>query len=270
MHRRLASSLALVALTAAGCIVPENQKPSVGLGGTFATRYVHRGMTLVDNPVVQPKLAVELPLVTGDALGVDVEGSMDLRNDTGGAWFPDGHAGRFTQVEMQVAYSKTIGDVSLLGGVHTYIVPNGLEFPNGERGETKEVFVIASTTVLDARPYVAMHYDYDEVRGAYYRGGIREDIPLGTLFDRKLQLDLDGSVGYVSEAQGAWMYGLGESGFADLRGEAVLSLQYDARTRISIGMHGSLILDDTIDDWFSQLGIDDDPIWFTAGVAWSF
>ena len=270
MHRRLAGSLALVSLLATGCIVPENAKPDVALGGTFATKFVHRGMTLVDNPVVQPKLAMELPVVTGDRLGISVEGNMDLRNDTGSAWFPDGHAGRFSQVEMQVAYTKKIGEITFTGGWHDYILPNGLEFVNGERGETKEVFLLASATVLEANPYLSMHYDYDEVRGAYYRGGIREDIPLGKLFDRELRIDLDGSAGYVSQAQGSWMYGLGEAGFADLRGEIVAKWQYDARTQISVGMHGSLILDSTIDSWFRDLGIDDDPIWFTAGVGWAF
>lgn len=266
MHRRVVGSLALVSLTAAGCIVPENTKPDVGFGATFATKFVHRGMTLVDNPVVQPKLAVAIPTVNGDRIGLDVEASMDLRNDTGDAWFPDGHAGRFTQIEMQASYQRQLGPVTLRGGLHGYNLPNGLEFPNGERGSTSEVFLLASTEVLEATPYVSVHYDYDEVRGAYYRGGISEDIPIG----KDLKIDLDGSLGYVSEAQGSWMYGLGEAGFADLRGEIVLKWQYDPRTVLSAGVHGSMIVDNTIDSWFSDLGIDDDPIWFSLGVAWIF
>lgn len=268
MHRRVVGSFALVSLTAAGCIVPENTKPDVAFGATFATRFVHRGMTLVDNPVVQPKLAIAMPttLGEGDRLSISTEASMDLRNDTGGAWFPDGHAGRFTQIEMQAAYTRRFGDVDVVGGIHSYNLPNGLEFPNGERGGTTEVFALVSTEILEATPYLSMHYDFDEVRGAYYRGGIREDIPLAEGW----RIDLDGSAGYVSEAQGSWMYGLGEAGFADLRGEALLKFDADTRTQLSVGIHGSLILDGTIDRWFNELRIDDDPIWFTAGVAWTF
>lgn len=275
MHRRLVGSFVLVAFCAAGCIVPKDAKPDVALGATFATKFVFRGMTLVDNPVIQPKLGVAIPVVTGDRITVQGEASMDLRNDTGGAWFPDGHAGRFTQIDFDVGYQKTLGDVTFVGGVHSYNLPNGLEFPNGERGSTSEVYLVATAEVLEANPYLEIHYDFDEVRGGYYRGGIREDIPLtsemveGTKRPKWL-LALDGSLGYVSEAQGSWMYGLGEAGFADLRGEMVVKYAYDARTQISAGVHGSLIVDNTIDSWFSDLRIDDDPIWFTLGVAWAF
>jgi hypothetical protein len=266
MQARVLGSLALVSLTAAGCIVPEDTKPDVAFGATLATKFVHRGMTLVDNPVVQPRLAMEVPTNWGDRLGVSAEASMDLRNDTGGAWFPDGHAGRFTQIEFQGSYQRQVGALTLRGGVHSYNLPNGLEFPNGERGGTTEVFVLATAEVLEANPYVSVHYDFDEVRGAYYRGGISEDIPIGGAFS----IGLDGSIGYVSEAQASWMYGIGESGWADLRGEMVLKYRYDARTELRAGAHGSLIVDETIDDWFRDLNIDDDPIWFTVGVAWSF
>jgi hypothetical protein len=216
--------------------------------------------------VLQPELAVAVPTNWGDRIALAAEASMDLRNDTGGAWFPDGHAGRFTQIEFQGSYQRNLGALTVRGGVHSYNLPNGLEFPNGERGGTTEVFVLASADVLEANPYVSVHYDFDEVRGAYYRGGIAEDIPL----DDKWSIALDGSLGYVSEAQASWMYGIGESGWADLRGEIVLKFKFDARTELSAGVHGSLIVDDTIDEWFGDLRIDDDPIWFTAGVAWTF
>ncbi len=273
MQRRVVGSLALVSFAAAGCFVPDNAKPDVGFGATFATRFVHRGMTLVDDAVLQPKLAIGLPTTSGDRIGVEVEANMDLHNDTGDAWFPDGHAGRFTQIEMVASYSKKVGDFDLRGGLHSYNLPNGTEFINSaasrERGGTSEVFLQASTEVLEATPYVLVHYDFDEVRGGYYRAGLSEDIPLG----EKLSVGLDGSLGYVSSAQGLWMYALAESGFADLRGELVLKWQYDARTQVRVGVHGSMIVDGTIDAWFNELGangIDDDPIWFTAGMSWSF
>ena len=266
MQARVAGSLALVSLTATGCLVPENTKADVAFGATLATRFVHRGMTLVDEPVLQPRLAVGLPTVTGDRIALDAEASMDLSNDTGDAWFPDGHAGRFTQIEFAASYQRDFDPLTVRAGVHSYNLPNGLEFPNGERGGTTEVFVLVSADVLEATPYVGIHYDFDEVRGGYYRAGVAEDIPLG----ENLALGLDGSIGYVSEAQGSWMYGLGEAGFADLRGELVLKWKVEPRTELRGGVHGSMIVDSTIDEWFRELGIDDDPIWFTAGVAWTF
>jgi hypothetical protein len=272
MNRRLVASFVLVSVGAGACIVPDDAKPQVGAGAQVATRFVQRGMTLVDAPVLQPKLAVALPTHAAGTLGLDIDANMDLRNDTGDAWFPDGHAGRFTQIETVAAWQRQFGPAALRVGVHNYALPNGVEFRTGspaasERGGTSEAFAIASFDVLEATPYVALHYDFDEVRGGYYRGGIREGIPLGGAWS----LALDGSLGYASEAQAAWMYGTtGLAGLADLRGEAVVNWQYDVRTALRAGMHGSLIVDNGIDDWFAEIGIDSDPIWFTLGVAWSF
>lgn len=269
MHRRTIGSLCLVSLVATGCIVPKDAKPTVGVGATFATKFVHRGMTLVDNPVVQPRLGMALPTTGGDTMRVDVEANMDLRNDTGGAWFPDGHAGRFSQIEFVGSYQKRIGDFDLRAGVHNYNLPNGLEFLNGERGATSEVFLLASTTLLDATPYASINYDFDEVRGGYYRVGCTEDIPLGDQWS----INLDGSLGYVSQAQASWMYGLGEAGLADLRGSITLNWRYDERTTLAANANGSAMMDSTLDRWFRDVapqGVDDDPIWFTLGVTWVF
>ena len=268
MQFRATASLVLVSFAATGCIVPEKATPTVGFGTTLASKFVHRGMTLVDDAVLQTKMSAMLPTTfdPSDRIQVEAEGAMELSDQNGDSWFPDGHAGRFTQIEMLGSYQRTLGDLTLRGGIHSYNLPNGLEFQNGERGGTNEVFVLANLSVLEANPYFAIHYDFDEVRGAYYRAGIAEAIKLG----EKWALDLDGSLGYVSEAQSAWMYGFDEAGLADLRGEVVLKYQYDDRTSVRVGAHGSLIVDDQLDQWFADLGIDDDPIWFSAGVVWVF
>lgn len=266
MHPRLIGSLSVACLVAAGCFVPKDVRPTVDIGAVLATRFVHRGMTLVDRPVVTPSLQVGLPTNNGDLIGLTAEATMELRNDTGAAWFPDGHAGRFTQIEMIGDYSTKLGGVDLRGGIHSYNLPNGLEFPNGERGGTNELFVAASMEVLETTPYVAWNWDFDEVKASYYRAGLTEGFALA----ESLTLTLDGSVGYAASAQSAWMYGIADAGFADLRGEIVLAWAYDERTDVTIGVHGSTMLDSTIDDWLTQLGIDGDPLWFSAGIGWKF
>lgn len=265
MRRRFLGILVAISLLHGACILPKDRRPDVTFGTTLASKFVHRGQTLVDRPVLQPALKITSPTVDGGAMRIGVEANMDLRNNTGAAWFPDGHAGRFTQIELVAAYSRTLGDVDLEVGVHSYNLPNGLEFPLGERGGTNEVFLRAATHVLEADQYVLLHYDFDEVRGAYLRAGLSEDFDLGGGF----ALNLDGSLGYVSEAQAAWMYGLGESGFADLRGTAELTYLYDERTVLAFGLHGSSITDSVLRRWFaSDLGFDADPIWVTLGVVW--
>jgi hypothetical protein len=263
-HRHLLS-LCGCALAAGGCILPEDQHATVDLGVTLASKFIHRGQTQVDKPVLQPALDVRAPTADGGGVHLGVEANMDLTNDTGSAWFPDGHAGRFTQIEFIGAYQRNLGGVDLEGGVHSYNLPNGLEFPLGERGATTEVFLAASMEVLEARPYLSLHYDFDEVRAGYYRGGITEDFELGNGF----RLNLDGSLSYAASSQSAWLYGIDESGWADLRGSAELSYDYDERTVLSFGLHGSTIVDETLRRWFvDDLGFDADPIWVTLSVAW--
>ncbi len=265
MPRRHLASLCALAVLASGCILPKDQHPTVTLGTTLASKFVHRGQTLVNQPVLQPKMQVESPTVDGGGMRITAEANMDLRNNTGAAWFPDGHAGRFTQIEFVGAYSRQVGDVDLEVGVHSYNLPNGLEFPLGERGATTEVFVTASMEVLEARPYFSINYDFDEVRACYLRGGITEDFDLGG----GLLLNLDGSLGYAASSQSAWMYGIDEGGFADLRGTAELGYRYDERTVLSFGLNGSTIMDKTLRRWFvNDLGFDADPIWITLGVVW--
>ncbi|MEZ6038636.1 MAG: hypothetical protein R3F29_14230 [Planctomycetota bacterium] len=275
MNRRALGHYASIALAGAvctGCFVAEDARPQVGLATDASSKFVHRGMTMVDKFVLEPQLVVALPTVTGDSLRFTAKGHANLNSDTGNAWFPDGHAGRFSQVDFVADYQRNFGsfagidDVTVRGGVFNYVLPNGQEFPNGERGTTSEVFVTVSATVLEATPYISWHYDFDEVRAPYYRGGLTETFDFGKGFS----LVLDGSLGYATSAQSSWMYAIDASGWADLRGSATLNYQYDPRTTLSVSANGSRIVDTEINDWFQQIDIDADPIWFTFGVAFAF
>lgn len=267
MNRRLAGLLCLVSASATSCFVPKDTQPSVGLGTTFLTKFVHRGMTQVDRPVLAPRMQIAMPTTWGDRIGVTARGFLELSDSTGDAWFPDGHSGRFTEIDFIAQYERQLNDTfNVRAGVFNYNLPNGLEFPNGERGATSEVFVQVSANVLEATPYFRWNYDFDEVRAPYYRAGLQEGFELA----EDWSLTLDGSIGYVTSAQGSWLYGLDVAGMADLRGSATVNYRYDERTTLSGSVEGSMIVDSEIDDWFTLLNIDDDPIWFTLGVNWTF
>jgi len=275
MKYRLALLLCAVSVSAAGCFVPEDAKAGVSIGSEFATKFVFRGMTQVDAPVFQPRIAVALPTIHGDQVQVSTLANMDLTNDNGDAWFPQGHAGRFSAIDFRLAYQKQLNDTfQVTAGVFGYNLPNGQEFPNDgrggpgeERGGTSEVFVTVSANVLEATPYFSWHYDYDEVHGTYYRAGLTESFEINDTWN----VVLDGSLGYTSSAQSDWLYDLDESGFADLRGKILVNYQYDPRTTLTAGLHGSSIVDNDIDAWFNDVGVpNDDPIWVSLGVNWTF
>ncbi len=282
MHCRVAGSLCLVSLTFAGCIIPKDAKANVVTSAQLGNKWVVRGQTFIDEPTLLPRLALSAPTVNGDTIRLVGEGAMPLGNDTGKGWYPDGHAGRFAQVDLVGSYAKTFGDITLEGGVHNYVLPNGKEFVNTERGTTSELFLLASANVLEATPYVSVHYDIDEVQDWYFRGGITESIPLGETFF----ISLDGSLGYITNGQAQWLFGADKSGLADLRGMIALNWRYDERTTFNIGLNGSTMLDSGIARWMQQqnqytigtsasgttfgTGIDPDPVWVTVGGAFAF
>jgi len=275
MNCRAAALLCFVSITATGCFIPEDAKARVNIGSEFGTKFVHRGMTQVDRPVLQPTMGVSLPTVNGDTINVTARANMDLQNDNGNAWFPNGHAGRFSEIDFIASYTTQLTEaVNVRAGLFNYNLPNGQEFnldgrggPGEERGGTNEVFVIVSANVLEANPYISWHYDFDEVRGAYYRAGIAESFEIND----KWNVQVDGSIGYVSSAQADWLYDLDQSGWADLRGFIKVNYAYDARTTLTAGLHGSAMMNRTLDNWFNDVGVfDDDPIWVTLGVNWNF
>ena len=275
MNRRLASLLCVISITTAGCFIQKDAKPGVGLSTEVASMYVHRGMIQVDAPVFQPEISLGFDTVTNDSLNLRVWGNMDLTDDNGDAWFPQGHQGRFSEVDIVGTYTMQLNEwLGVSGGLFNYILPNGQEFPldgrggpGTERGGTTEAFVRFDADVLGTMPYFSCHYDFDEVDGAYYQAGLTEEIPINDVWS----IVLDGSVGYASEEQSDWLYALPQAGLADARGKIELTYQYDANTLLSVAVHGSTVIDDDIADWFEIVGIlETNPIWFSVGVNWFF
>ena len=279
MHRRVTGSLCLVTLTFAGCIIPKDAKPTAAMSAQLASKWVQRGQTFIDRPVLQPRLAITAPTVTGDSVKLVSEGTASLGNDTGHGWFPDGHAGRFAQIDLIGSYVKTLGEITLEAGVHNYVLPNGKEFVNGERGTTSEVFLLASANVLDATPYLSINYDFDQVKDAYYRAGVSESFPIND----KFSISADGSISYITNGQAQWLFGANEKGLGDLRGVLALNWRYDERTTFSISLNGSTMLNSAIANWMKQqnqytdgsgttlgTGIDPNPVWVTIGGGFVF
>ena len=262
---RLSPLAACLTLTACW-VVPKEPDPKVDLGVAIASQYNHRGMVMNEKGVLQGAMGVELPTRTEGTLALDVWANMDLRNDTGDAWFPDGHAGRFSEIDLTATYSHALGPVDLDAGIENYNLPNGTEFPFGERGSTHELFLHASGEVLGARPFVHLRWDYDEAEGVYLLLGISEDFSI----TEGLTLELFGSFGYSSAGASFWTYGLKESGWSDLQGRIVLYYALDDATTIDLGVYGATIVDDSLQDWFDSIGIERDNVWVSLGVTHRF
>ncbi|MCA8959281.1 MAG: hypothetical protein KDC38_02160 [Planctomycetes bacterium] len=261
-HRWL-SLVAVIALS--GCILPDEASPRVAATLQGASQYNHRGMVQNEHEVVQAELRVDLPTVDDGNIRIASFGNMDLRNDTGDAWFPNGHGGKFSEVDLMAAYGRRIGALSATVGATSYILPNGTEFPNGERGTTTEFFLNLTGEVLGITTEAELHYDWDEVDGYYAKLGARK------IFRRnRLAFELGAHVGYSDDNHSEWTYGLKEAGLADLRGTAKVNFAFDDRTDLFARLGASTILDSDLRDWFDLIGINENNIWLELGVDWSF
>lgn len=264
--------LCVVALSlSTACIVAPEATPGLGLGLQAASQFNHRGMPFNAKGVLQANAAVDLPTKNGGALVLKTFANIDLSNETDG-WLPDGHGGKVSQADFILQYDQALSEkVDLSVGYHNYLLPNGLEFPFGERGETKEIFATFVMNGLPVTPRVELRYDVDEVEDFYGRLGVTKAFQL----DEKSGLTADLTLGFSGEDQSLWNYGVAESGLADLIATVTYDVDVAPRTTFFVQAAGSTILDDDIKDWFdimgaSRDGIDSENAWIVVGVNWNY
>ncbi len=262
--------LLLVCPVLGACIAAPDAVPSTTWSADLATKFVRRGMVQVDNEVLQPIVDTSIPVKGEGIVTANFFGNIDLHNDTGDAWFPNGSAGRFSEIDLTGSYSRAIDRFDVTAGITSYNLPRGNLFPNGERGSTNEIFASISTDVSGFRPQFVAHYDFDEVDGMYLNG----EVSRGFVINEKWSANVAVSLGWSDEEQSFWNYGVpdgfGGSGLADLQGTGRLFYQYDDHTSFQLLLAASTIVDSDIKDWFDLIEIDSDQFWASIGVGWSF
>lgn len=289
----------LVVLVGCGFAI-RDVSPTVNANALIASQHNHRGMVQNEEWVFVPDLSARLtpvrayPSDEGGTVRLQAKGFLNLTDDTGEAWFPDGQGGKFSEVDLKADYSRSFEivdwPVDAGAGVLTYVLPNGSAFPNGPRGTTTELFANVGTPVFAGEiysfyPHFTTHYDPDEADGFYFKGGVAKGVGIRPALDRlgiappgdlsrriveSLSFQVNLAVGYSSSDQAFWDYGLDKGGFSDFTGTGTLLCRFFERTTISVGVGGSTIIDEDLDEWFDLIGIDSDNVWVRFGVGWEF
>jgi len=161
----------------------------VRYAASLLSRYVWRGITLTDDPVLQPSVTISHP--TG--FSFEAWGNVDLGDDNDAS-------GEISEARLVVDYDRRLGRFDLGGGVIEYLFPN-TPFPG-----TREVFVRAGFEAVVA-PRLELYYDIDEIEGGYARLALAYHRQLGALWS----VAVEGSAGW---ADAAFAIG-GEAGFHD-------------------------------------------------------
>lgn len=262
--RRLAAT-ALLLLAACVTDDPE-RRPSMRFRGEVASMFVHRGMVQNERGVAQGTMTNTVPVQTGGAIEATAFANVDLSDSVGDAWFDDGHGGRVSQFDLVGAYTHAFEGFGVAAGAHNYNFPFGESFPGGPRTSTTELFARVGAPLLGAEPFFEVRHDVDQANGTYLRFGITEDFPLAEAWT----LVVNGHVGWSSESQSLWNYGVRASGLADAQMGATVQYAANETTMIGVTVQGSTIVDDDIADWFDVLGIDSNNVWAGAFVQWSY
>ncbi len=267
------SAALLCAAFLPSCIVPADAKANVTAGVDFANSYVHRGMIQNEEGVMQPQASIVIPAKRDGRIILRTWANMDLSNETGDAWLPDGHAGKFSQIDYNLLFAQRVNEsLEVTGGFINYNLPNGLEFPFGERGATNE-FLIGATyqlpdKLLALQPRLALHYDYDEVDGLYVNAGVSHAYEAS----EKVLVTSDLGLGWMDGNQTFWSYGLPDdiSGMADLQLKVQGDYEFEPGTTFTGFLAYSRVMDSELRDWFDLIQIDADQVVASLGVRWQF
>ncbi|MBM4130994.1 hypothetical protein FJ250_08190 [bacterium] len=150
----LVTGLALLVPTVAAAVGPVDLSAEVGWFG----RYLWRGMTLQDTPVVQPELSASL-----GGFGLSVWGNVDADG-------ADGASG-FNEYDFTVSYGVGLPVASLDIGLVYYTLPDASE------QNTAEAYASASAGVL-LSPSLTVYRDVDQIDGWYWEAGLSHGLPL--------------------------------------------------------------------------------------------
>lgn len=151
---KLVLCLALLVPAAAAAMGPVDLNAEVGYFG----RYLWRGMTLQDAPVVQPEVSAGF-----GGLGLSLWGNLDADD-------ADGASG-FNEYDITLSYGVGLPVASLDFGFIYYALPDASE------ENTAEAYASASAGVLFS-PTLTVYRDIDQVDGWYWEAGVSHGLPL--------------------------------------------------------------------------------------------
>lgn len=218
---------------------------SVGVTADFFSKYVWRGINVVDDWVFQPGASVGYKGLTGS-----IWGNLEMTDETG-------HSGEFTEVDYTIDYSGQITDVIgfSVGAIY-------YDFPNtGLDGTTELYWGFAFDVLLS--PSITVYHDVDEVDGTYASVGIGhsltlpESVPIGVDLSAKLGWgDSDYNAGY-------WLTSGAELNDLTLSAAFPFSL---GPVSVTPSVHYVALLGSDIRDAVA----DDDVVYAGVGLAYEF
>ena len=171
--------------------------PTVDAEVAFNSKYVWRGIVVVDDWVAQPSITAG---VGGFSFNVWADYMLTDEND---------RRNEIDEIDLTLDYTFELGKFSIPVGVIRYT------FPNSDVGDTTEFYAGVSYDWI-VTPSVTIYKDVQESNGFYILGALDYSLDLPKLNDMiGWSLSVGASIGYGSDDNNSFYYGSDKSGFTD-------------------------------------------------------
>ena len=228
---------------------------SLSLDLPVNSKYIWRGLNLVDDPVFQPSVSLSLGGWTANLWANMELTDINLYPDQGPT------AGEFTEADYVLDYARTVRGFNLSAGfIH-------FRFPNTGSPPTTELYGTLSLPVL-LSPAVTVYRDIDQAGGTYAALSVGHDF--GSL--RKLSIGglkadlsaaLSGWIAYGSTDYHQAYFGPAESALSDAAVTAALPMKLGRFWTLTPSIGWSVLLDPAVAESVEQSG----NLWFGLSLS---
>jgi uncharacterized protein (TIGR02001 family) len=150
--------------------------------------YVWRGITYNDGLVVQPSIDIASPM----GIGINVWGNFNV-DDYNGAYLKN----EFSEIDLTLSYSKSVGPVNLGIGCSQYLYPHQSDASGGPARGSREAYASAGMDLIAGFSAAANgYYGLDGVKAFYGSLGLTYGVDI---IKEKLNAKLSASAGYAEE-----------------------------------------------------------------------
>lgn len=222
---------------------------------SYSTKYVWRGIVIVDAPVAQGTAAFSWKGLTLSAWG-----NMDITRENRYPGHGDS-SGDVTEVDLTADYSFEWRMFNFSVGVINY------QFPNTAFDTTTEVYGAVGLNA-PLSPRLTVYHDVDEANGTYaaLSAGHRFENVVEPLPNVSVSADLAASVGAGSSKCNRFYYGHRHAGLTDAKVTAGLPIRFGEYATVTPSVSYSSLLDGGI-----RRGVrKDDNVWVAVTVAFDF
>lgn len=228
----------------------------VYLDATYNSKYVWRGITFVDNSVLQPSI-----MIGADNLSLCAWGSIEMTNEniyTG----EDSTSGDFTEADIFIDYTRELGPVTVSGGLMYCSYPN-----TGYRATTE--LYLAGSLGLPLSPTLSLYRDIAEVDGFYGSLGLSHTFSgiSPSLGIANPAITISGSTGYGNSLHNAYYYGVDKAAIADLTLCGAFSFTLAETVWLNTTLNHAMLLDSEIKEVFEPGDLESNT-WFGMSLTW--